>query len=595
MGIHYLTTFVNKHFKDWKISPVKGKLIVDGHSLSYALLEYCSNGPRNEIYGGDYVSIARQMDIFFNTLLEAGVNPLVVLDGINPDEKAGTIKRRRMRKLKTVIRLVNDGPVSIDDNDRYRLKKQPTERDHARPYLFLNAMTDSVKRVLGDDHLFIADSDADVDIASLAIHHQCPVVSDDSDFYVFPLLYGYIPYSKFHWRNAKSNVIYGEFYSYQLFCEQFGIRDASLLTVIPAIVGNDTIAELNEDTLKIIMPEYYNSADVIENAVRYVATFTTFDSCLKFLRRHKMFRMIRSIQDAYHNYFFLPLFKPRRSLATSLCCKDGSPLPEFILKLHRKGFMFSFAINALRVHKADFSVVVEDVRHESWCRLIGVPIRKVIYGILCGSDTCILETQRCACEASYEEVKTESVTHVTYNGEPIPLPTLQSCGSEIDEEYGKNILLGVLDAREEDFVNIPQDYRLILAITRYWYTYCTIDKKRVFLEAFLLLLLISKEGEIRRGRILRSLKDKPQQHPFQIASFVHAFAQWQTIYHDIQPLNELLQVPLKLLPISDFLECSCLCHLVDDVIEKGILNRIDHFHLSQSTYKTFLIVTSQAQ
>ena len=152
MGIHYLTAFVNKHFKDWKISPVKGKLIVDGHSLSYALLEYCSNGPQTEIYGGDYVSIARQMDIFFNTLLEAGVNPLVVLDGINPDEKAGTIKRRRMRKLKTVIRLVDD------------VKKQPTERDHARPYLFLNAMIDSVKRVLGDGHLFVADSDADVDI-----------------------------------------------------------------------------------------------------------------------------------------------------------------------------------------------------------------------------------------------------------------------------------------------------------------------------------------------------------------------------------------------------------------------------------------------
>ena len=111
MGIHYLTAFVNKHFKDWKISPVKGKLIVDGHSLSYALLEYCSNGPRNEIYGGDYVSIARQMDIFFNTLLEAGVNLLVVFDGINPDEKAGTIKRRRMRKLKTVIRLVDDVTV----------------------------------------------------------------------------------------------------------------------------------------------------------------------------------------------------------------------------------------------------------------------------------------------------------------------------------------------------------------------------------------------------------------------------------------------------------------------------------------------------
>ena len=145
MGIHYLTAFDNKRFKGWKISPVKGTLIVEGHSLSYALLEYCNNGPRNEIYGRDYVSIARQMDTFFNMLLEAGVNPVVVLDCINPDEKAGKIKCRRMCKLKTVIRFVDDSTVSIDYNDRYHLKKQPTEGDHTRLYLFLNAMTDSVK------------------------------------------------------------------------------------------------------------------------------------------------------------------------------------------------------------------------------------------------------------------------------------------------------------------------------------------------------------------------------------------------------------------------------------------------------------------
>ena len=449
-------------------------------------------------------------------------------------------------------------------------------------------MIDSVKRVLGDDHLFVADGDADVDIACLAIHHQCPVLSSDSDFYIFPLLYGYIPYSKFHWRNAKSNVIYGEFYLYQQFCEQFEICDPSLLTVIPAILGNDTITELNEGTLKMIVPEDCDTGDAVENAVKYVASFPTFDSCLTSLRRHMLSDMIKSIQGAYHDYFFLPLFKPRNSLATSLRCKDGSPLPEFILKLHRKGFMFSFAITALRVHKADFSVVVEDVHHKSWCRLIGVPIRRVIYGILCGSDACIMETQRCKCAASYEEVKIESIVHVTYDGSQIPLPTLESCSSGVDKEYGKKILFGVLGAREEDFENVPEDYHLILAITRYWYKHCNIDMKHVLLEAFLLLLLLSVD-ETSTGHAF--LKDKPQKPPLWIASFAHALAQWQTVYHDIQPLNEFLQVPLKLLPISGFLECSYLCCLVVDVMKEGISNRIGHFRLNQNAYQTFFMAT----
>ena len=580
MGIHYLTAFVNKRFNHWKRSPVKGKLIIDGHSLSYTLLEYCGDGLQNEIYGGDYVSIVRKMDKFFNTLLEAGVNPLVVLDGINPDEKADTTARRRLGKLETVARLFPD--------DDETFKKQPTEKDRARPYLFLNAMIDSVKRVLGDDHLFVADGDADVDIACLAIHHQCPVLSSDSDFYIFPLLYGYIPYSKFHWRNAKSNVIYGEFYLYQQFCEHFGIRDPSLLTVIPAILGNDTITELKEGILKMIVPEDCDTGDAVENAVKYVASFPTFDSCLTSLRRHMLSDMIKSIQGAYHDYFFLPLFKPRNSLATSLRCKDGSPLPEFILKLHRKGFMFSFAITALRVHKADFSVVVEDVHHKSWCRLIGMPIRRVIYGILCGSDACIMETQRCKCAASYEEVKIESIVHVTYGGSQIPLPTLESCSSGVDKEYGKKILFGVLGAREENFENVPEDYHLILAITRYWYKHCNIDMKHVLLEAFLLLLLLSVD-KASTGHAF--LKDKPQKPPLWIASFAHALAQWQTVYHDIQPLNEFLQVPLKLLPISGILECSYLCCLVVDVMKEGISNRIGHFRLNQNAYQTFFMAT----
>ena len=69
------------------------------------------------------------MDKFFNTLLEAGVNPLVVLDGINPDEKADTTARRRVGKLKIVARLFPD--------DDETFKKQPTEKDRTRPYYFL--------------------------------------------------------------------------------------------------------------------------------------------------------------------------------------------------------------------------------------------------------------------------------------------------------------------------------------------------------------------------------------------------------------------------------------------------------------------------
>ena len=115
--------------------------------------------------------------------------------------------QRNKSNLKNVIRVYYDDDAGTSAGTLRPPNVVPNAHVHIKPFLLVSVVVDSVKRVLGDDHLFVADGDADVDIASLAIHHQCPVVSDDGDFYIFPLLYGYIPYSKFHWHNAKSNII----------------------------------------------------------------------------------------------------------------------------------------------------------------------------------------------------------------------------------------------------------------------------------------------------------------------------------------------------------------------------------------------------
>ena len=112
----------------------------------------------------------------------------------------------------------------------------------------------------------------------------------------------------------------------------------------------------------------------------------------------------------------MPHFKPRASSVTLAECRDGSPLPSFILKKYRKGIFLPFVIDVLWIHGACFNVVVEDILSEPWYGLIGVPIRKAIYGILCGSDVCVSESQRSAYTLNQEEVKLNGITHVTYDG-----------------------------------------------------------------------------------------------------------------------------------------------------------------------------------
>ena len=150
---------------------------------------------------------------------------------------------------------------------------------------------------------------------------------------------------------------------------------------------------MDTEYLSMIMPRDVYTGALIENAVKYVASFTTFECCLTLLRKQKLFDMIENIQNAYFDYFFLPHFKPCASSVTLAECRDGSPLPSFILKKYRKGIFLPFVIDVLWIHGACFNVAVEDILSEPWCGLIGVPIRKVIYGILCGSDVCVSESQ----------------------------------------------------------------------------------------------------------------------------------------------------------------------------------------------------------
>ena len=73
---------------------------------------------------------------------------------------------------------------------------------------------------------------------------------------------------------------------------------------------------------------------------------------------------------------------------------------------------------------------------------------------------------------------------------------------------------------------------------------------------------------------------KPSAKPiFPIPSFTHALAQWQSLYGDIYNLGQLLQEPLMLLPVSDFLECTYLHSLVEAIIKAGVkvaVNRSAH-------------------
>jgi len=241
-----------------------------------------------------------------------------------------------------------------------------------------------------------------------------------------------------------------------------------------------------------------------------------------------------------------------------------------------------------------YKITVEDLS-ESWCHLIGLPVRRAIYGILHGSDAFIIENQRGENPLQYDWIRIKSVTTIMYDGKEITLPSLQSCGLEIEREYGKKILFGILDAKEKDFTKIPMRYELLLAITRYWHKYCTVSKKDILLKSFLLNLQQPMMALSTTSSMYRDSTMKSQKPLFPVLSFTHAFAEWQSLYSNIYYLWRLLQEPMTLPPISDFLECSYLHSYVEIVMKEGVKKVIQQNGLKENVYLDFLSATYSAE
>ena len=265
MGIPKLTSFVDKNFTEWRKGPVQGNLIVDGFSLCHAL--FGEHAPEhNPVYGGDYISFSLYIEHFLNTLVRCKITPFVIFDGTDVDmKKRKTHDKRRLQQVESVVKMLQS-PTTCTG-----------AFDNIIPYLSRDVMIEAVRRAVGNNGFYVADSDADIDIASFGISKQCPVLSADSDFYIFPLPYGYIPYSKFYWHNTENNTIFGEFYFCEHFAKQFGISDLQLLALLPAIAGNDTIPPIDA-YMERILPQ--KDVPILEKVLRYVADFKTIDDCI---------------------------------------------------------------------------------------------------------------------------------------------------------------------------------------------------------------------------------------------------------------------------------------------------------------------------
>ena len=524
MGIPRLTSFVDNAFTGWQREEVAGNLIIDGYSMCYSLYSF------DWSHGGQYPEYRDKVTHFFISLSQSGITPIVVMDGIDyKEEKTATILRRRSEVVKTIHKHTAN------------MQKRNIEAvvDNVLPSLaisvFFLVMTNLKVKFI------VADGEGDTWIYQLANAYACPVLSSDSDFLMFKLRAGYIPFNRFHWEASPINA---EVFYYRAFCEQFNFKDESVRLLIPAIVGNDFITAV--DPLKFTshiarkVSMETKGLNRLNNVVKYVQLYQSlwdFVSqidlllCLENDEKRRLRENCRAAQELYDSEDVTSLEKMANF--TDLRAFNSESLPDWVLKQFREGNFSSTFMEALVVGKAMLDVHVDNTAITS-CVNASLSIRQFMYG-LTGSS---LVTE--FCRQGLEIVGKGIHSSDSINGHPLPsLDRIPTMSPVIREQ----LLCSMLGGDFHMLQSLPPCWKLVMAATMFWWQHASPPPHLVkaLILSFMVCATCPYETPKMRSEFFipvafrRSANWMPP---------LHMFSQWQSIYGDTMALNQLLMLPL---------------------------------------------------
>lgn len=398
MGVQGLKSFIDKNatlLEDFQLKDTK--VIIDGNNL-YHVLYYCLNISHH--FGGDYDLFASRSRQYFKKLEACKVQPYVVFDGGY---------ERDDRKLETTLRRAED---------RLHLAGLISRGLRAKVLPVLTYET--FRFVLEELHIPHATCpfEADREIAALARAWSCPVMSNDSDFFIFDLPGGFIPLDHMDVDISLSNRILTDdleeylpvkIYFAEKFSQKFHGVCTELLPLFATLVGNDYIdSKVFENFFsklktpqkrgknKFLVPKRHSrmigllywleSIQDCKTGIKEVLAVIPSKKCdrVESLIK-KSIEMYATFQnDSLLNYFSSELIDSNREETSPiLCAYDGDSLPAWFCSALRDSSVSVFLQNAVMLHRVILLCQVENMQSLSSYGC-SQSIRQVIYGILFG-------------------------------------------------------------------------------------------------------------------------------------------------------------------------------------------------------------------
>lgn len=363
--------------------------------------------------------------------------------------------------------------------------------------------------------LVVCDFEADDQIAALANQYKCPVISEDSDFFIFNVHNGFIIRDSIETDIILDSDSNGKEYKYlncyiysiDEFVSSFPGIDKTVLPLFATLMGNDYIERVEFDDFfaNIQLPR----EDPIINLLKWLKGKSLGDATsqiLQYLDKERQEYLKSLLEMSVASYDFhgcglqhvvdknLNYIKCEFSIDSGLTTPCGNPLPlDFIIKYH-SGLFSSLFPNIIVAHT---SFLVPQIDDFSSCSsyMCARYIRRVIYGILTCHDVDGHPCQNERCLAPIEEYDRHESRFDKELVEPIffvegfgMLPKINEL-SNLKNQTAKLIVTTVLGLKLGFVKDLPDEWQLFLGSVNYCLRYSVPCCTEAFLYAVILNLI----------------------------------------------------------------------------------------------------------
>lgn len=319
----------------------------------------------------------------------------------------------------------------------------------------------------------VVDGEADNVLVEIANFYDCPVLSNDSDFYMYKLKGGYVPMDRFH---RFANSFEAEVYYYEDFCAFFQIDEKaydgqSSRLIIVALAGNDFFPALidRNDKYRSYIDQRVQLNGVrchpLRSIIRYAFLFYSLESFMDKIQHFphlsdaqkvELWENCKKSQKSYDSDRTLTI-DDILAVSELRTCK-GECFPPWAMMNYRKGQFCKFLCAMTVSQKYAFHMFIDDTTRETSV-LISRPIRRYIYGIL-GSNS-FTEYIRVNQQLSSEEITPNPFI------DGCPLPQLSGISS-LSLGERRSLLYSLLGCHESVIEELKDYWKLVLAATVFW-------------------------------------------------------------------------------------------------------------------------------